>query len=115
MYLHEDPVNFKNLIGQTAAATGRSAVIIEKDYYITLILRLLSEKLDGVVFKGGTSLSKGYHAISRFSEDIDITFDKYIGEAIFIKRITSLLQLILPMTQLNIRTSSPAYRKLQTF
>ena len=34
-----------------------------------------------MVFKGGTSLSKGYKAISRFSEDIDITFDEHIGEA----------------------------------
>lgn len=34
-----------------------------------------------VVFKGGTSLSKGYRVINRFSEDIDITFDEHIGEA----------------------------------
>lgn len=34
-----------------------------------------------MVFKGGTSLSKGFKAINRFSEDIDITFDKHIGEA----------------------------------
>ena len=55
--------------------------MIEKDYYVTMILRLLSQKLPNVVFKGGTSLSKGYKAINRFSEDIDITFDEHIGEA----------------------------------
>ena len=38
-------------------------------------------KLDNCVFKGGTSLSKGFHAIDRFSEDIDITFDEHIGES----------------------------------
>lgn len=61
--------------------TGRAAAVIEKDYYVTLVLRLLSEQLSNVVFKGGTSLSKGYHVINRFSEDIDITFDEHIGEA----------------------------------
>ena len=61
--------------------TGRAAAVIEKDYYVTLVLRLLSEQLSNVVFKGGTSLSKGYHVINCFSEDIDITFDEHIGEA----------------------------------
>jgi len=41
---------------------------------------LLSEKLERCVFKGGTSLSKGFHAIDWFSEDIDITFSEHIGE-----------------------------------
>ena len=55
--------------------------MVEKDYYVTLILRLLAEKLEQCVFKGGTSLSKGFHVIDRFSEDIDITFDEHIGES----------------------------------
>ena len=50
--------------------------MIEKDYYVTMILRLLSEQLELCVFKGGTSLSKGFHVINRFSEDIDITFNE---------------------------------------
>ena len=61
--------------------TGCAAVVIEKDYYVTMILRLLSQNISNVVFKGGTSLSKGFKAINRFSEDIDITFDEHIGEA----------------------------------
>ena len=81
MYLHEDKILFKELIEQVSEETNRTAVIIEKDYYVTLILRLLAKELPNVVFKGGTSLSKGYHAINRFSEDIDITFDEHIGEA----------------------------------
>ena len=81
MYLHEDRENFRDIIDQVADATDSAAVVIEKDYYVTLILRLLSDQLDNCVFKGGTSLSKGYHVINRFSEDIDITFDEHIGEA----------------------------------
>ena len=46
-----------------------------------MILKQLSEASDLVVFKGGTSLSKCFHAIDRFSEDIDITFTEHIGEA----------------------------------
>ena len=81
MYLHKDKETFKEIIEQVADDTGRAAVVIEKDYYVTMILRLLSQKLSNVVFKGGTSLSKGFKAINRFSEDIDITFDEHIGEA----------------------------------
>ena len=81
MYLHEDKEIFKEVIEQMVADTGRVAVLIEKDYYVTMILRLLAQKLSNVVFKGGTSLSKGFKVINRFSEDIDITFDEHIGEA----------------------------------
>jgi predicted nucleotidyltransferase component of viral defense system len=47
---------------------------VEKDYWITLVLSRLakSKYVDESVFKGGTSLSKGYHLIERFSEDVDI-------------------------------------------
>ncbi len=81
MYLHEDRENFRDMIEQVADRTERAIAVIEKDYYVTLILRLLSIQLNNCVFKGGTSLSKGFHAINRFSEDIDITFDEHIGEA----------------------------------
>lgn len=81
MYLHEDKEKFKELIEQVSEETGKTVVVIEKDYYVTMILRLLSKELPNVVFKGGTSLSKGFKAINRFSEDIDITFDEHIGEA----------------------------------
>ena len=74
MYLHEDKETFKEIIEQVSDDTGRTAIVIEKDYYVTMILRLLSQKLSNVVFKGGTSLSKGFKAINRFSENIDLTF-----------------------------------------
>ena len=53
--------------------------MIEKDYYVTMILRGLAKRFDFLVFKGGTSLSKCYRAIKRFSEDIDITIDSTIS------------------------------------
>lgn len=81
MYLHEDRETFRDLILQVADKNGRTPMVVEKDYYVTLILRLLAERLEQCVFKGGTSLSKGFHVIDRFSEDIDITFDEHIGES----------------------------------
>ncbi len=49
--------------------------LIEKDYYVTLILKCLNQEIPGLLFKGGTSLSKCYKLIDRFSEDIDLTLD----------------------------------------
>ena len=80
MYLHEDKSVFTDIIEQVSIDTGRASAVVEKDYYVTMILRLLALRLPNVVFKGGTSLSKGYKIIDRFSEDIDITFDEHIGE-----------------------------------
>lgn len=81
MYLHKDKEAFKNIIEMVSGEVGRTPTVVEKDYYVTMILKLLSEQLDNCVFKGGTSLSKGFRAIDRFSEDIDITFDEHIGES----------------------------------
>lgn len=81
MYLHEDKESFKDLIELVSGEIGRTPIVVEKDYYVTMILKRLSEQLDNCVFKGGTSLSKGFKAIDRFSEDIDITFDEHIGES----------------------------------
>lgn len=56
-----------------AAELGVSATIVEKDYWVSEVLRaLLSGHQGTFVFKGGTSLSKGFAAIERFSEDVDI-------------------------------------------
>jgi hypothetical protein len=55
---------------------GLRPAIIEKDYYVTEALRIISVTTgDKVIFKGGTSLSKGWNLIQRFSEDIDIFLD----------------------------------------
>ncbi len=75
MYLHHNKELFRQVIIKTSNKTGISEAIIEKDYYVTLFLQELSKNCPNVVFKGGTSLSKCYHAINRFSEDIDLNFD----------------------------------------
>ncbi len=82
MYLHIDNKElFKDLIAYTSEKANIREDIIEKDYYVTLILQELSKISYPIVFKGGTSLSKAYGVIDRFSEDIDITFSEHIGEA----------------------------------
>ena len=57
--------------------TGRPIYLLEKDVWVVWTLRVLFESEFGkhFIFKGGTSLSKAYDAIDRFSEDIDITYD----------------------------------------
>ena len=58
-----------------AADQGLPVHIIEKDFWVCWILRRLFEPdlVSGMVFKGGTSLSKGWGAIARFSEDVDLS------------------------------------------
>ncbi len=80
MFLHEDRELFQDIIEATAEAQQRPIAIIEKDYYVTMILKLLSEEVPACVFKGGTSLSKCHHAIDRFSEDIDIAFSENLTQ-----------------------------------
>ena len=70
--LHEEKETFFTAINIAAEKYNMLPIVVEKDYYVTMILRGLSSRLDYVVFKGGTSLSKCYKAIKRFSEDIDI-------------------------------------------
>ena len=51
---------------------------VEKDYYVTEVLRIIASAPSGrIIFKGGTSLSKGWNLIQRFSEDIDIFLDPH--------------------------------------
>ena len=56
-------------------ARGLRHAIIEKDYYVTEALRIVAAARDKVIFKGGTSLAKGWNLIQRFSEDIDVFLD----------------------------------------
>ena len=60
-----------------ASLSGRRAHLLEKDIWVVQTLRALTESPFGrdLTFKGGTSLAKAYHAIRRFSEDLDITYD----------------------------------------
>lgn len=70
MKLHLDKENFKSATITTSNALNIRQVFIEKDYWVTFILYNLSKSnfVESVVFKGGTSLSKAYGVIHRFSE-----------------------------------------------
>jgi len=62
--------------------SGLPATAVEKDWYVTLALSIVfsTEFSEHLVFKGGTSLSKGWNLIERFSEDIDLAIDrKFLG------------------------------------
>lgn len=74
MKLHEDKKLFSDILIATSQHLDIKLEFVEKDYWITLALKHLanSKYVDNAVFKGGTSLSKGYNLIDRFSEDIDI-------------------------------------------
>jgi hypothetical protein len=71
--------DFQQAILQAAqhfAERGLRPALIEKDYYVTETLRIIAATVgDKVIFKGGTSLSKGWNLIQRFSEDVDIFLD----------------------------------------
>jgi hypothetical protein len=73
--LFEHP-DFATILIATSEHLGMPPQIVEKDYYVTEALRITSEHLgERVIFKGGTSLSKGWRLIARFSEDIDLFVD----------------------------------------
>lgn len=75
MVLHKDKENFDIAIRAASRHFNVSPAIIEKDYYVTLVLCELAKQVPDLLFKGGTSLSKCHKIIDRFSEDIDITLD----------------------------------------
>lgn len=80
-FLHKNSELFLQAINIASSEKNILPEIIEKDYYVTLILKFLSEKIPFIVFKGGTSLSKCHNIIKRFSEDIDIAIDTEISKS----------------------------------
>jgi hypothetical protein len=94
MKLHTDNERFSTLITFTAEHFRISPTFIEKDYWITHALQRMAQNpsAEKVVFKGGSSLSKAYRLINRFSEDIDIAVieaDSFSGNQLkmLIKRL----------------------------
>ena len=75
MKLHENKENMELSISNISERTGVREDVLEKDYYVTLLLKELSEKNNQnyAYFKGGTALYKALKSIRRFSEDIDLT------------------------------------------
>ena len=78
MKLFEHP-DFEQAVLEAAEHFGERGLrpaIIEKDYYVIEVLRIVAGTVgDKTIFKGGTSLSKGWNLIERFSEDIDVFVD----------------------------------------
>lgn len=79
MFLHDNVKEFLESIESASAVSRIQEDLIEKDYYVSLILAEIAANSELAVFKGGTSLSKAHHAVNRFSEDIDIAFCGHIG------------------------------------
>ncbi len=86
------------LIGQLHEENNLPQVIIEKDVWVTAVLRALFALpyAEHLSFKGGTSLSKCYNLIERFSEDVDIAINReffgFTGETFTIKQISKNLR-----------------------
>lgn len=77
----------KALFHNTAAKMGMTDAIIEKDFWVCYMLDYLFHRCawkEHIAFKGGTSLSKSYGLIERFSEDIDLILDwRVLGYSIY--------------------------------
>lgn len=67
-----------NVYTETGRKIGLSAVAVEKDWWVVHTLSILfsMDCAASLIFKGGTSLSKGWNLIERFSEDIDLVLDR---------------------------------------
>ena len=79
MNLHHDKEALEELIIGAANELAIPINVIEKDYYVTITLKALFEKVTDLVFKGGTSLTKCYQLLDRFSEDIDLSYTAESG------------------------------------
>jgi hypothetical protein len=76
--------NKRNIFAETARRKALPISSIEKDWWVVQTLGVIfsMEYADKLIFKGGTSLSKGWNLIERFSEDVDLVLDReYLGFA----------------------------------
>ena len=76
-FLSLDAGERADVLRTVAARSGRAAIILEKDIWVCWVLQAVFSMPDAypMAFKGGTSLSKVYRIIDRFSEDVDVTLD----------------------------------------
>ena len=68
----------RDLFRESAARRGMRPAVVEKDFWVCWVLKKLfidADLKDRMVFKGGTTLSKVFKLIERFSEDIDLVLD----------------------------------------
>jgi len=71
--MHNNKDEFLKVLERTSAQTGFPQSLLEKDYYITLLLSGVNALSEGLMFKGGTCLSKIYYSYYRLSEDVDFS------------------------------------------
>ncbi|MCX7411859.1 MAG: nucleotidyl transferase AbiEii/AbiGii toxin family protein [Planctomycetia bacterium] len=74
-FVHDES-GFASLLTQVADQTGIAPALVEKDYWITHAIWALHETGLDLWLKGGTSLSKGFGIIERFSEDLDLMVER---------------------------------------
>jgi hypothetical protein len=103
MKLHENKTLFRQAIQFTADQMSIPAIYVEKDYWVTYALFTIFNNEIGkdTVFKGGTSLSKCYKMIERFSEDIDLVVLRREGETdnklkSKLKTVSTIVETVLP-------------------
>jgi len=70
---HEDKEQFFTLIDRIASVTSFYVPLVEKDYYLTLLLSRIYELSGNLIFKGGTCLNKIYYSYYRLSKDLDFS------------------------------------------
>ena len=95
MRLADDPRDFRGALDAAQENLGIALRQLEKDYWVTAILRAIAgDCREQVLFKGGTSLSKGWGIIERFSEDIDLLLLTAPGDEteVVLNRITRLAE-----------------------
>lgn len=73
LMIHRDKDKFSDTIYRTVRETGFPAQLLEKDYYLSLILSRVKELSEDLIFKGGTCLNKIYYVYYRLSEDLDFS------------------------------------------
>lgn len=74
--LHKNKDEFLKILERTSAQTGFPLRLIEKDYYLTIIISRINQELsNNLIFKGGTCLNKIYYEYYRLSEDLDFTLN----------------------------------------
>jgi len=71
--LHSNKDEFLKILERASAQAGFPLRLLEKDYYITILLSGINELSNDLVFKGGTCFSKIYYSYYRLSEDLDFT------------------------------------------
>jgi len=113
MRLYEHPDFDQAIVGAARhfQRPGLTEQLIEKDYYVTEALRPIQARYaDRVIFKGGTSLSKGWDLIRRFSEDIDlfvnpVAFQPILGTNAINRELKVLRDTVLAMPGLTLLPS----------